>query len=202
MTATNINTGNHSDNAKALFSGGEAYIETYSGKRIYFMNPEPEMFEIEDIAHALSQNCRWTGHCKEFFSVAEHSIWVSRLVPAEMKLAALMHDASEAYLTDVAAPIKPYLTSYYDIEAKIMKALSIKFGFQYPLPSEVKRADTILLSEEAYQLTSKEGKEWAMWETIGGRPDQINLPLECWFPATAEEQFLREFIIATNSRLN
>jgi uncharacterized protein len=189
------NTKNHSDNAKALFSNDEAYIETFSGKRIYFLHPEPDMFDIGDIAHALANNCRWTGHCRKFYSVAEHSFWVSTLVPPEQRMAALMHDASEAYLTDVAAPIKPSLTNYYELEAGIMKAISTKFGFEqfYPFTKEIKYADTVLLSEEARQLTALQGNEWKMWETIGGRPGNIQLPLHCASPELAEKLFLKAF---------
>lgn len=190
---------NHTDNAKELFKGDEAYIETYTGKTVFFMDPDPSMFDIHDIAHALSNNCRWTGHCKNFISVAEHSYWASTLVDPKYAMEALMHDASEAYLTDVAAPIKPYLTNYYEIEAKIMKALSVQFNFQYPLPKKVKQIDTLLLSEEAYQVVPSQGKQWKMWESIGGRPEKRDLEFGFWTPEEAEEMFMFQYYAISRS---
>jgi uncharacterized protein len=193
---TDLSIKTHVDDFKASFmeGGDEAYIETYTGKRVYFLHPKPDMFDIVDIAHALSNNCRWTGHCKTFFSVAEHSVFASYLVAKPFKLAALMHDASEAYLTDVAAPIKPNLTSYYELEANIMAALSVRFGFQFPLAPEIKVADTILLSEEAYQLLPTEGQSWGMWKTIqGGRPKRQHLQFGFWTPQQAEMKFLNRY---------
>ena len=73
----------------------ESYIETVSGRKFYFLNPNPEDIDIEDIAHALSMQCRFTGHTKWFYSVAEHAIWVSYLVPVHLALEGLLHDASE-----------------------------------------------------------------------------------------------------------
>jgi uncharacterized protein len=182
-----------SHDKEGLYLDAEAYIETYTGGRVYFLDPQPEMFNIFDIAHALSNNCRWTGHCRTFFSVAEHSVFASHSVPASCRHAALMHDASEAYLTDVAAPIKPSLANYKALEDKLMVALSERFNFEYPLPKEVKDADTYLLSEEAYQLLPSKGEGWNMWDVIGGRPKRRYTQFAFWTPQQAEARFLNRF---------
>src|SRR5271156_4912831 len=85
-------------------SSDSAWIQTFTGKKFYPFNPKPQDIDIRDIAHALSNICRFTGHTKRFYSVAEHSRNVAKLVPAHMKLQALLHDASEAYLCDIARP--------------------------------------------------------------------------------------------------
>ena len=81
-------------------------IITFTGKIIDPINPDPEDIDIRDIAHSLSQQCRFTGHTSEFYSVAEHSVLVSEAVPARDAALGLMHDATEAYLADLAKPIK------------------------------------------------------------------------------------------------
>lgn len=170
------------------------FIETFSGKRVYFMDPEPDDFDILDIAHALSNNCRWTGHCKYFVSVAEHSVSVSKL--CDDPLAGLLHDASEAYLTDVAKPIKPFLENYMDIEDRIMKAIAKKFGFKYPLNKSVKLADNQQLSTEAHYLVPSRGDHWSWdrWSADGVRPavEKGIVPIGM-HPSMAKEVFLKRF---------
>src|ERR1017187_10636100 len=78
-------------------------ITTFSGIHFWPLLPNPADIRIEDIAHALSNQCRFAGHAREFYSVAEHSVRVSQLCPPEDALWGLLHDASEAYLTDVPA---------------------------------------------------------------------------------------------------
>ena len=88
---------------------GEGVIRTYTGKYINVFDPDPEMIDIEDIAHSLSNTCRWGGHCRKFYSVAQHSVMVVDWLPvsdSKLRLAGLMHDATEAYLTDLSKPIK------------------------------------------------------------------------------------------------
>lgn len=176
------------------------YIETYTGKHLYFMDPKPEDFDINDIAHALANTCRWTGHCKFFASVAEHSVAVSKLCPNE-PLAALLHDASEAYLTDIASPIKPYLQNYRAIEDGLMKAIAIKFGFKYPLSMEIKMADVQQLSTEAYHLIPSQGRPWAwdVWSPDHVRPNPMKgIKPQGYGPEMAEAMFMARFKELTN----
>jgi len=122
-----------------LFAG--RLIRTYSGHYFDVFDPNPDHLEIIDIAHSLSLLCRFAGHIKSFYSVAEHSIWVSEKVSKQHALQALLHDASEAYLIDLPKPIKDEIPQYLEVEDKLMKVIGKKFGFDYPLCDEVKLYD-------------------------------------------------------------
>ena len=131
-------------------------IRTYTGRWFNVFEPDPESIHIKDIAKSLSKQCRFGGHTRLFYSVAEHSIECSYLVPDEHKLAALLHDASEAYLIDVPRPIKKKLIGYKEIEDGVMTAIAHKFGFDYPFHPSVKQADEERLEVEWSQLMVKE----------------------------------------------
>lgn len=122
-------------------------IRTYTGKYVDVFSPTPDMICIEDIAHALSNTPRFGGHLKHFYSVAQHSLSCAECIK-EYKLEALLHDASEAYLTDMPSPIKKRMPQYKEVEDGLMKVIAEKFGFQYPLPDEVHRTDKQMLDSE------------------------------------------------------
>lgn len=134
-------------------------IRTFTGKYVNVFEPTPEMICIEDIAHSLSFQCRFGGHLPEFYTVAQHSILCSQMVEKEFKLAALLHDASEAYILDIPSPIKKGLSNYKEIEDNLMKVIAAKFDFKYPLPTEVKLADLGLLNLEWNSLMINEQKD-------------------------------------------
>src|SRR5208282_6622849 len=98
-----------------------AWIRTFSGGRFYVLEPRVEDVRIEDIAHALSMQCRFTGHVREFYSVAEHSVWVSRYSHREDALWGLLHDASESYIGDMSTPLKlqPEMSRFRTTEKRI-----------------------------------------------------------------------------------
>ena len=124
-------------------------IRTNSGIYMNVFEPTPEMVCIEDIAHALTYQCRFGGHLTKFYSVAQHSLNCSYLINNDKnKLAALLHDASEAYLLDIPSPIKKGLSNYKEIEDKLMTVIAEKFGFDFPLHDEVKESDKIMLELE------------------------------------------------------
>ncbi|MEL7586629.1 MAG: hypothetical protein AAGU19_07930 [Prolixibacteraceae bacterium] len=121
-------------------------IRTYTGLYMNVFEPKPEMINIEDIAHSLSMQCRFGGHLPIFFSVAQHSINCAALVGDERQmLAALLHDASEAYLLDIPRPIKSRMPEYKAIEYKLMLAIADKFGFEWPMSDIVKKIDEEML---------------------------------------------------------
>ena len=167
------------------------YIETYTGIKFDFLNPKVEQIDIEDIAHSLAVQVRFTGHCKEFYSIAEHSINVMDIVPPEHKLWALLHDAGEAYLTDVASPIKKYLTNYKQMEKKIMDVICDKFGLDHDMPPIVHEHDMQLLSVESHHLMTSQGLDWEVNKNI--IKTIPNFKLECYNPNMAKEFFLEEF---------
>lgn len=127
-----------------------AWIQTYSGKRFYFTNPNPDDLDIEDVAQALSKQCRFAGHIKKFYSVAEHSLYVSYL--SQNPLEGLLHDASEAFLVDMPSPIKAELPEYRKVEQGIMDVVAKKWNFPWPMSADTHECDRIMLVEEAESL--------------------------------------------------
>lgn len=123
-------------------------IRMHSGMYVNVFDPNPDTINIEDIAIGLSRACRFVGQTKDVYTVAEHCIWVANIVPREQKLAGLLHDASEAYLSDIAKPIKEKLPDYNIIENRLMHCIAKKFGFQWPMTKEVKEADRMALEYE------------------------------------------------------
>ena len=130
------------------------WIQLHSGKRMFPLAPTPEMISIEDIAHALSNICRFAGHCREFYSVAQHSVMVSVHVSRKNLMWGLLHDAAEAYLCDIPTPIKKsgMIDGYADLEQSILQCVADRFGLEWPVPEEIRKVDTILLNTEARDL--------------------------------------------------
>lgn len=136
-------------------------IRTYTGKYIDVFNPDPDMVCIEDIAHALSRMPRFGGHLPEFYSVAQHSVWCARNIGPlygayQYALAALMHDAAEAYLTNMRRPIKQRMSYYRKVEDDLMRVIAQKFRIPYPFPTEVEWIDEAALQTEWRCLMLKE----------------------------------------------
>lgn len=119
---------------------------------IDLLNPDPFALSINDIAHALAHLCRFGGHVKEYYSVANHSLLVSLNVPAEDALAGLMHDATEAYCGDLVGPLKDLLPSYQDIEGGLWEAIAWKYKLPEQLPASVRDADLRALAAEHRDL--------------------------------------------------
>jgi uncharacterized protein len=138
-------------------------ILLYNGDFFDFKDPRNHEFDIKTIAHALSNLCRYTGHSRRFYSVAEHCVIVSRLVPEKYALEGLLHDASEAYCGDVASPLKALLPGYKEIEEGVQEAIATFYGLTYPFPPEVKEADVLAYVTER-QTISNTGVD-AMWFT-------------------------------------
>jgi len=135
------------------------WIETVSGKHFPFLDPQSDDIDIKDIAFSLANQCRFNGHVP-FFSVAEHSVAVAARLPAHLQLAGLLHDAAEAYVSDIPSPVKRYLPDYKVIENKIQAAVNAKFGID-SYDAAVKDADAKAVSNEAYYLIKSKGKDWS-----------------------------------------
>lgn len=123
-------------------------IRTYTGIVMNVLEPEPENICIEDIAHALSNLCRFSGHTSRFYSVAEHSIRCAEMIDKKYALSALLHDASEAYMVDIPSPLKIAMPEYVVHEAVMMRVIATKFGFEWPLHHMVKLTDKAILELE------------------------------------------------------
>jgi uncharacterized protein len=166
------------------------WIQVYSGKQFWPCDPTPEEIDIGDIAHALSLTCRFTGHCESFYSVAQHCVLCSRIVPKEDSKWGLLHDASEAYIADVSRPVKPFLENYQALEFKLMYAVSKRFGLPWPIPQSIHDADNVLVCTEARDLLRPAPASWGEWsEGIELLPITV-MPLQ---PRAAEQQFLARF---------
>lgn len=143
-----------------------SWIMTSTGKHFSFTNPQPDTICIEDIASALSNICRFTGHVSEFYSVAQHSVRVSYLVPGEFALEGLLHDATEAYCSDINAPLKALLPDYRAIEERVDAAIRAKFRLPPAKSPEVKHADMVMLGTERRDLGFDDGTPWPCLDGI------------------------------------
>lgn len=125
------------------------WILTNKRKEFDFLEPTEDMIDIGEIALALSQLCRYTGHPEPFYSVGLHSLIVSDIVPAEYALEGLLHDAAEAYLGDVSKPLKRLLPDYREIEARVNVLITKKFKLRSAGRSFVDNADKLIYMQES-----------------------------------------------------
>lgn len=153
------------------------WILTATGQRFDLANPTPAMVNPFDMAHALASICRFNGHTAEHYSVAEHSIRVGALVPPEDRLAALLHDATEAYIGDVSSPLKAMLPEYRRIEARIHSAICQRFAIPEEIPASVKRADLIMLATERRDLMPSHRDSWPALDGIEPDATVIDDPM-------------------------
>ena len=164
----------------------ETWIETYSGKKLDVFNINKEAIDIVDIAHALSMACRFNGHLKRFLSVAEHSIIVASMVEEKHQLPALLHDAAEAYITDIPRPIKQMIPMVNEIDAALTKAIFEKYGCAYPIDPEITEVDRELCLAEARD-SNMDVDSW------GERYSFIEHTPFHWSPVEAKKYFLKMF---------
>ncbi len=165
------------------------YMITVTGRKINFIEPDINDIDIEDIATGLSNICRYSGQLKSFYSVAQHSVLVSRYAPDEYSLEGLLHDATEAYIGDVITPVKQYLPDYRRIEDNLMQVISKKFDLDYPFHPSIEHADKVLLHTEIRDLKPEATPLRPVNNKIETMPVTIN-PLS---PNDAKKLFLTEF---------
>lgn len=143
-------------------------INTWTGRAFYPATAEGEIV-IEDVAHALSNQCRYAGHCS-FYSVAEHSVLLSACFTGDAAKYALLHDASEAYLVDIPRPLKrlPEFKPYLAIEAKLQARIYETFGLDAgKVPAEILALDTSCIAVEARVMIPRRFPEWVLGPQVG-----------------------------------
>lgn len=155
-------------------------IITYTGKQLDLSNPKPSQICIEDIAHALSQICRFAGNTNKFYSVAEHSCFVSDCVLQKYKFSALLHDATETYISDIPTPLKKLIPEISVVEKKIAGVIARKFGAPHMESVPVKMMDSRMFYVELHTLLQTN-------KTI------FCFPIQNWSPEKAKEEFLKRF---------
>ena len=171
------------------------WIQTFTGKKFFPLEPRYEDICIEDIAHSLSMQCRFIGHSKEFYSVAQHcnamvQCWFPHPAQRELAKYALLHDAGEAYLSDIPKPLKylPEFQFYRDAEKHLSEMIYIRFGLNPVEPEEVKKADWEILCEEAMspKIMSPLHPDWAA-------RCEPHIGFSSCSPAKAERIYLENF---------
>lgn len=168
-------------------------IQLYSGAFFDYNNPEASDVTIDDIAIALSHVCRFAGHVSHFYSVAQHAVNVSLLVPEYYAFEALMHDTAEAFTNDIPTPLKFAVPIFKDLELSIESAMAAKFGFEFPLPAEVKIADLQMLKLEKEALKPHASGDWSVLEGTVTDGLEALVDLSSWPPPLARERFLHRF---------
>ena len=174
-----------------------AWIETVRGGTFDFTDIPANTINILDVAHALGNLCRFTGHVRRFASIAEHSINVSRVIQPRLALFGLLHDAQEAYTNDINSPLKHLLDRYNDIEAEIQLLVYSQFCKRQPDAdecAEINRADRRMLCAEARQLLPSKG---STWENVPITPMREESLVKCWSPEVAAVKFADRFIELT-----
>jgi hypothetical protein len=164
------------------------WIQTYTGKAFYPLEDEPGIIDIRDIAHALSLQCRFNGHCRVFYSVAQHSVHVSEVVEPAYALWGLLHDAAEAYMSDLPRPVKGQMPRFGELEDKLLGRILRDYDLVMPMPAPVKLADEQMLMTEARDLMETPPMDWQI--DVAPLADLHIKPLS---PSDAEILFLQRY---------
>lgn len=168
---------------------------TATGEYFDFLNPAAYKFDINAIAHSLSLQTRWTGNCRCFYSIAEHSVRASLISSSQNALATLLHDAAESVTGDCATPLKKLLKRFQEIEKATEKELLRQFSIKTPLDKEVKVCDLIMLATEKRDLMGDD-TYWEMLEGIEPNPKII----KPWGPNKAKRKFLERYYQLTENK--
>lgn len=168
------------------------WVQTFTGRKFYPLDARPDDLDIRDIAHALSLQCRFSGHCRFHYSVAQHCVLVSQQLESHGPVAALwglLHDAPEAYLVDLPRPLKHSagFEVYQEAEARLMRVVCRWAGLPYAMPPVVEEMDAVLLATERRDLLGPD----CHWEVPGAQP--LLSQILSWYPEAAERAYLQAF---------
>jgi hypothetical protein len=169
------------------------FIETYTGRAFWPLDPKVEGLSVIDIAHALSNQCRYSGHVRFFYSVAQHccllAAWASEHnADALTCLQILMHDAPEAYLVDIPRPVKQYMPQYRVWDHQINEVIRQWMGWKDPIPAIIDELDSrIIVDERAALMDTARRNDW------GHKLEPIGIDIQPWTPEQAEKNFLIQY---------
>lgn len=174
------------------------YITTVSGRRISLIEPDIATIRIEDIAHSLAMQVRFNGHVRDFYSVAQHSVIVSRIVEGNvpgLALAALLHDAAEAIVGDVVQPLKRRMGGEYDVyesrsQVAIHRAVGLPDAVSHQEERIIKLADLTALATEKRDLFDHDDGPWEILAGISPLEQRL-IPITN--PVQARAEFLDRF---------
>lgn len=167
------------------------FMQTYTGRKFYPLDPKADEVCIEDIAHSLSLQCRYAGHCILFYSVAEHSVLIARWLVKNhfgplTALHGLLHDAAETYLVDLPSPVKRDMPIYKAMEERVWReAIAPAFGLSAKIPDVVHEVDSRIIADELVNLKPMD------WHK--GHDNPLGVSIGCWSPSVAEEEFLATY---------
>ena len=174
-------------------------IRLSDGNYFDLLHPDLDLISIEVIGSSLSKLCRFGGHCPKFYSVAEHSIlcaqWCELVFGPHHALAALLHDASEAFCGDVVKPLKQLLPGYVRIENRILECVYRKFGL-VPDMRIIQHCDRMMLKTEKHHFWPDDDTKWNGFDEVGF----ANVDIQCYSPIQANNQFL--FLFERLSNVN
>jgi len=169
-----------------------SYITTYTGKHFDPTDPDMSLVDIRDIAHALSMTCRGNGHVRTFFSVGQHCLWCAREAQARgydrrVVLACLLHDVSEAYMSDVPRPLKHMLPEYVAAEERLLEKIYKKY-----LGSELTAEEAALVKAVDDDVLYFDLKE-LLHETMDREVPQMKIPPD--YRVVPFSQVEEEFVV-------
>jgi hypothetical protein len=150
-----------------------AYTLTSTGKHLDLVDPQPDMIDLIDIANGLANTCRFTGQCRFYYSVAQHSELASRIVDPQFALEALLHDATEAYICDIPRPLKQLLPDYRKVEARLDAVIRARFGLPAEQSWEITQADMVMLATEKRDLMPFDRDPWPCIADVTPMPARI-----------------------------
>jgi len=175
-------------------------VQNRSGKYLDFANPAPDQFTIFDIASGLARECRFNGQTSKPYSVAQHSVLASLIVPKEHALAALVHDGSEAMMRDISSPLKAMLRDYRVLERRIQQAIHEHVGLPAELDAEVeaiiKQADLKVFATERAQLMPTDGYEWPVTPAL----EPLGFKIHCMDEKEAFYYFVDRYVSIIEDR--
>lgn len=174
---------------------GDFWIETFSGKQISYVEPDVNQICIEDISHALAHICRFNGHSVRMYSVAEHCCLMADYAASTGKyhsyevIEVLMHDAAEAYITDIPRPLKLLLPDFKLIEERLEIKIAKRFNMLYPRDPYIKELDNRILLDEREQVMNKSQHHW----NLIGATEPLGVEVRFWTPYQAKLEFMNRF---------